>query len=97
MDITLPDVSQSFQKTKVFLTEKVEKAVNSTSQATAQAKSSLSETADKAKEALTQTTNSAVFRRSVGYCRQVIEFSCDRATRDRNLLLVDGQNLSLLV
>lgn len=60
MEITLPDVSQSFQKTKVFLTEKVEKAVNSTSQATAQAKSSLSETADKAKEALTQTTNSAV-------------------------------------
>jgi Fe2+ transport system protein B len=60
MEITLPDVSQSFQKTKGFLTEKVEKAVNSTSQATAQAKSSLSETADKAKEALTQTTNSAV-------------------------------------
>lgn len=60
MEITLPDVSQSFQETKEFLTEKVEKAVNSTSQATAQAKSSLSETADKAKEALTQTTNSAV-------------------------------------
>ncbi|WP_341739380.1 MAG: hypothetical protein ACM65K_28345 [Microcoleus sp.] len=60
MEITLPDVSQSFQKTKVFLTEKVEKAVNSTSQATAQAKSSFSETADKAKETITQTTNSAV-------------------------------------
>ena len=60
MEITLPDVSQSFQKTKGFLTKKVEEAVNSTSQATAEAKSSLSETADKAKEALTQTTNSAV-------------------------------------
>ncbi|MEK0179849.1 hypothetical protein [Microcoleus anatoxicus] len=42
------------------MTEKVEKAVNSTSQATAQAKSSFSETATTAKETITQTTNSAV-------------------------------------
>lgn len=60
MEVALPDISQSFQKTKGFFTEQVGKAVNSTSEATAQAKSSLSETADKAKEALTHTTNSAV-------------------------------------
>ncbi|MDF0557045.1 hypothetical protein PY364_28505 [Kamptonema sp. UHCC 0994] len=60
MELGLPDISQSFQKTKGFLTEQVGKAVNSVSEVTAQAKSSLSETADKAKESLTQTTNSAV-------------------------------------
>lgn len=60
MEVAMPDVSQSFQKTKGFLTEQVGKAVDSVSEATAQAKSSLSESADKAKEALTQTTNSAV-------------------------------------
>ena len=64
MEVAVPDFSQkfsqSFQKTKVFWTEQVGKAVNSTSEATAQAKSSLSETAYQAKEALTQTTNSAV-------------------------------------
>ena len=60
MELGLPDISQSFQKTKGFLTEQVGKAVNSVSEVTVQAKSSLSETADKAKESLTQTTNSAV-------------------------------------
>ena len=60
MEVALPDVSQSFQKTKGFWTEQVGKAVNSVSETTAQAKSSLSESASKAKEALTQTTNSAV-------------------------------------
>ncbi|MEG4275878.1 hypothetical protein QUA62_00035 [Microcoleus sp. MON1_C1] len=60
MGVALSDVSQSFQKTKEFLTEKVGKAVNSVLQATAEAKSSLSESANQAKEALTQTTNSAV-------------------------------------
>ncbi|MBD1814640.1 hypothetical protein NDA07_22735 [Microcoleus vaginatus DQ-U2] len=60
MEVALSDVSQSFQKTKEFFTEKVGKAVNSVSQATAQAKSSLSESANQAKEALTQTTNSTV-------------------------------------
>lgn len=60
MELALPDISQSFQKTKGFFTEQAGKAVNSTSEATAQAKSSLSETADKAKEALTHTTNYAV-------------------------------------
>lgn len=60
MEVAMPDVSQSFQKTKGFLTEQVGKAVDSVSEATAQAKSSLSESADKAKEALTQTTNLAV-------------------------------------
>ena len=60
MELGLPDLSQSFQKTKGFLTEQVGKAVNSVSEVTVQAKSSLSETADKAKESLTQTTNSAV-------------------------------------
>ncbi|MEG4225872.1 hypothetical protein QUA35_24225 [Microcoleus sp. N9_B2] len=60
MEVALPDFSQSFQKTKEVWTEQVGKAVNSTSEATAQAKYSLSETAFQAKEALTQTTNSAV-------------------------------------
>ena len=60
MEVALPDFSQSFQKTKEFLTEKVGKAVDSVSQATAEAKSSLSESANQPKEALTQTTNSAV-------------------------------------
>jgi len=60
MEVALSDVFQSFQKTKEFFTEKVEKAVNSVSQATPQAKYSLSESANQAKEALTQTTNSAV-------------------------------------
>ena len=60
MEVALPDVSQSFLKTKGFWTEQVGKAVNSVSETTAEAKSSLSESADKAKEALTQTTNSAV-------------------------------------
>ncbi|MFM9267675.1 hypothetical protein [Tychonema sp. BBK16] len=60
MEVALPDVSQSFQKTKGFLTEQFGKGLNYTSEEIAQAKFSLSETADKAKEALTQTTNSAV-------------------------------------
>ncbi|WP_234708749.1 MULTISPECIES: hypothetical protein [Kamptonema] len=60
MQLGLPDISQSFEKTKGFLTEQVGKAVNSTSEVTAQAKFSLSANADKAKEALSQTTNSAV-------------------------------------
>jgi hypothetical protein len=49
MEVALPDVSQSFQKTKGFWTEQVGKAVNSVSEKTAQAKSSLSKSADKAK------------------------------------------------
>ena len=49
MEVALPDVSQSFQKTKGFWTEQVGKAVNSVSETTAQAKSSLSESASKAK------------------------------------------------
>ncbi|EGK86758.1 hypothetical protein D0A34_09105 [Microcoleus vaginatus PCC 9802] len=60
MEVARSDVSQSFQKTKEFLTEKVGKAVDSVSETTGQAKSYLSEYAEKAKEALTQTTNSAV-------------------------------------
>lgn len=60
MEVALPDFFQSFQKTKEVWTEQVGKAINSTSEATPQAKFSLSETAFQAKEALTQTTNSAV-------------------------------------
>ncbi|MEG4114845.1 MULTISPECIES: hypothetical protein [unclassified Microcoleus] len=60
MAVALPDFSQSLQKTKEVWTEQVGKAVNSVSEATAQAKSSLSDTGYQAKEALTQTTNSAV-------------------------------------
>ena len=41
MEVAMPDVSQSFQKTKGFLTEQVGKAVDSVSEATAQAKSSV--------------------------------------------------------
>lgn len=60
MEFTLPDISQSFEKTKGFLTEKVGKAANSLSEATIEAKSSVYETAEKVKETITQTTNSAV-------------------------------------
>jgi hypothetical protein len=49
MELAMPDVSQSFQKTKGFGTEQVGKAVNSVLETTAQAKSSLSESASKAK------------------------------------------------
>jgi hypothetical protein len=60
VEVAMPDVFQSFQKTKGLLTEQAEKAVNSTLEITAQAQSSISETAEKAKEVFTQTTNSAV-------------------------------------
>lgn len=45
MEISLPDVSNKFQKTQEFLTQTLENTLDVTSEATAQAKTSLSETA----------------------------------------------------